>query len=117
MEKNKALKRMVIHALLFTIACVVVISLFNYRLKNTIDIDTPTNAYIQTQSDIQNEYGKILGISPNPSYDTQSEESMIKAPYTIETEKAQLIVYVTLIKSDEEWKAVSFEIIEVIPNE
>ena len=49
--------------------------------------------------------------------DKKNDEFTIKTPYTVETETGRVIVYVTLIKCDEEWYATSLEVIEVIPNE
>lgn len=80
-------------------------------------IDNISIAYIRNSTDIQNEYGEIISIGKNILYETKNDESTIKTPYTIKTETGRVIAYVTLLKCDEEWKASSLEVIEVIPNE
>ncbi len=105
----------VIGILIFAVFAVIVITIFNSVSNNPIDNLSIT--YIRNSTDIQNEYGEIISIGKNILYKTKNDESTIKTPYTIETETGRVIVYVTLMKWNEEWTASSLEVIEVIPNE
>ena len=115
MRKNKILLLLIIGILIFAVFAVIVITIFNSVSNNPKD--NISIAYIRNSADIQNEYGKIISIGKNILYEPQNNESKIKTPYTIETETGRVIVYVTLMKCNEEWKASSLEVIEVIPNE
>lgn len=115
MRKNKMLLLLIIGILIFAVFAVIVITIFNSVSNNPIDNLSIT--YIRNSTDIQNEYGEIITVGKNILYETKNDESTIKTPYTIETETGRVIVYVTLMKCNEEWKASSLEVIEVIPNE
>lgn len=115
MRKNKMLLLVIIGILIFAVFAVIVITIFNSVSNNPIDNLSIT--YIRNSTDIQNEYGEIISIGKNILYETKNDESTIKTPYTIETETGRVIVYVTLMKCNEEWKTTSLEVIEVIPNE
>ena len=106
---------LIIGILIFAVFAVIVITIFNSVSNNPIDNLSIT--YIRNSTDIQNEYGEIITIGKNTLYETKNDESTIKTPYTIETETGRVIVYVTLMKCNEKWKASSLEVIEVIPNE
>ena len=113
--RKKILISFIICISIFVVFAVIVVTLFNSVSNNPIDnlsID-----YIQNNTDIQNKYGEIISIGRNILYKTEKDESSIKSPYTIETETGRVIVYVTLMKYDEKWEAISLETIEVIPNE
>ena len=112
MEKKKILLAGI---LIYAIFAIMVIISFNAVSKNPIDdISIP---YIRNNTNIQKEYGDIISVGRNVLYETQKDEFIIKAPYTIETETGRIIAYVTLEKGDKEWNASSIEIIEVILNE
>lgn len=115
MRKNKILLLLIIGILIFAIFAVTVITIFN-SVSNSL-IDNLSITYIRNSADIQNDYGEAISIGKNILYKTRNGESTIKTPYTIETKTGRVIVYVTLMKCDEEWKASSLEVIEVIPNE
>ena len=115
MKKNKILLLLVIGILIFALFAIIVITIFNSVSNNPIDNLSIT--YIRNNADIKNEYGEIISIGKNILYETKNDEATIKTPYTIETKTRRVIVYVTLMKCDEEWKASSLEVIEVIPNE
>lgn len=115
MRKSKILSLLIIGILIYAVFAAIVITLFNSISNNPIDNLSKT--YIRNNTDIQNQYGEIISIGKNVLYETRKDESTIQSPYTVETKTGRVIVYVTLIKSNEEWKAVSSEVIEVIPNE
>ena len=115
MRRNKMILLLIIVILIFAVFAVTVITIFNSVSNNPID--NLSISYIRNSTNIQNEYGEIISIGKNILYETKNDESTIKKPYTIETETGRVIVYVTLVKCDEEWKASSLEVIEVIPNE
>lgn len=115
MRKNKFLLLTIVGILIFAVFAAVVITLFNSVSNDPIDKISIT--YIRNGTNIQNEYGEILYVGKNILYETTRDDSTIKTPYTIETETGRVIVYVTLMKCNEEWKASSLEVIEVIPNE
>ncbi|MBR2353482.1 MAG: hypothetical protein IKC69_03055 [Clostridia bacterium] len=72
--------------------------------------------YIRTYPEtIEEQYGAIEYISKTVLYPTEKEKDRIRSPYSVETELADVIVYVTLEKKDGEWKAVSMEIVEAKP--
>lgn len=106
---------LIICVLVFSVFAGIVIILFNSVSNNPIDkIAIP---YIRQNTDLQNKYGEMIWIGKNVLYETKNEESMIKSAYTVEIESGRVIVYVTLIKSNGKWEAVSLEEVEVIPNE
>ncbi len=115
MKKNKILFLIIIGILIFAVFAVIVITIFNSVANNPIDNLSIT--YIRNSADIQNEYGEIVSIGKNILYEIKNDEFTIKTPYTIETKTERVIVYVTLMKCEKEWKASSLEVIEVIPNE
>lgn len=115
MRKNKILLILIIGILIFAVFAVIVITIFNSVSNNPID--NMSIAYIRNSAEIQNEYGEIISIGKNILYETKNDEATIKTPYTIETKTGRVIVYITQMKCDEEWKASSLEVIEVIPNE
>ena len=115
MKKNKIFKRILTGLFIYAIAFVVVLTLFNRMLNDPID--TIAIDYLRYETNISDEYGEIIHIGKNIAHKTQKEKVMIKSPYTVETEIGRVVVYVTLVESDGEWKAISFEIIKVIPNE
>ena len=105
----------IICVLLFSVFAGIVIILFNSVSNDPIDkIAIP---YIRQNTDLQDKYGELIWIGKNVLYETQEDDTMIKSPYTVEIKSGRVIVYVTLIKNDDKWKAVSLEEIEVIPNE
>ncbi len=115
MKKSKILVLFIICISIFVVFAILVVTLFNSVSKNPID--NLSKSYIYSNTDIQDKYGEIISIGKNILYETERNETSIKSPYTIETEMGRVIVYVTLMKYDEEWEAISLEIIEVIPNE
>ena len=115
MQKNKIRLFLIIGILIFAVFAAIVITLFYSVSKDPID--NLSIAYIRNNTEIQKEYGEILSVGKNILYETQKDEAVIKSPYTIETEMCRVIVYITLIKQDNAWKASLLEIIEVIPNE
>lgn len=115
MRKNKILLLLIIGILIFAVFAVIVITIFNSVANNPIDNLSIT--YIRNSTDIQNEYGEIISVGKNILYETKNDKATIKTPYTVETKTGRVIVYVTLLKCDEEWRASSLEVIEVIPNE
>ena len=114
MGKNKIILVLVIGILMFAAFATIVITLFNAVSNDPIDKLSTT--YIRHGSDIEQEYGEIIHIGRNVLYETQKDEATIRVQYTVETKTGRVIVYVTLTKYDEEWKADSSEVIEVIPN-
>lgn len=115
MKKNKTLLLFAICILIYAVFAVIVITLFNAVQNNPIDKLSIT--YIRNSPDVQNKYGEIIFIGKNVSYGTKREEAVIKSPYTVETKMGRVIVYVTLMKCDGEWEAISLEVVEVIPDE
>lgn len=115
MKKNKILLIAIICISIFAVFAVIVITLFHVISNDPVDNLSIT--YIRNSTDIPNEYGEIISVGKNILYKTKKDESIIKSPYTIETETGRVIVYVTLEKCDGEWNATSLEVIEVIPNE
>ena len=99
----------------YAVFAVIVITLFNSVSNDPIDNLSIT--FIRNSTDIQNEYGEIISVRKNILYETQNDESILRSPYTIETRLGRVIVYVTLMKCEGKWNAISFEVIEVIPNE
>lgn len=105
----------IICVLLFSVFAGIVIILFNSVSNDPID--KIAISYIRQNTDLQDKYGELIWIGKNVLYETQEDDTMIKSPYTVEIKSGRVIVYVTLIKNDDKWKAVSLEEIEVIPNE
>ena len=99
----------------YAVFAVIVITFFNSVSNDPIDNLSIT--FIRNSTDIQNEYGEIISVRKNILYETQNDESILRSPYTIETRLGRVIVYVTLMKCEGKWNAISFEVIEVIPNE
>ena len=115
MKKNKILSTIIICIAVYVVFAAIVITLFYSILFNPIDnISVP---YIRNETNIENEYGEIIHVSRYVLYKTEKSDDRIKAPYSVETPKWDVKVYVTLVKSEGEWQPVSFEVIEVDPNE
>ena len=112
MSKKKLLFLIIILYILFAI---VVITAFYRVSRNPIDQIAIT--YIRNDSYISSNYGNIVHVGKNVLYETIKSDSTIKSPYTIETEKCRVIVYVTLSMVDQKYEAISLEVIEVIPND
>lgn len=113
--KKKTLTLFVICISIYVVFTAIVVVSFHSISNNPIDNLSIT--YIRNSTDLQNKYGEITHIGKNILYKTEKNETSIKSPYTIETEKGRVIVYVTLTKREEAWEAISLEIKEVIPNE
>lgn len=113
--KNKTLLLLIIGILIYVVFATIVITSFNYVSNNTIDKIAIT--YIRNSSDIQQNYGEIIHIGKNILYETKNDKSIIKSPYTVETETGRVIVYITLVKCNEDWEVTSLEVVEVITNE
>lgn len=105
----------IICVLLFSVFAGIVIILFNSVSNDPID--KIAISYIRQNTDLQDKYGELIWIGKNVLYETQEDDTMIKSPYTVEIKSGRVIVYVTLIKNNDKWKAVSLEEIKVIPNE
>ena len=114
--KKKALLIITFCIAMFAVFATIVVVLFNSVSKNPIDQISCT--YLRHDCpDIESEYGNIIYIGRNVLHKVQKEGSTIKTPYTIETETDCVTVFVTLTKSGDGWNAVSYEVIEVKPNE
>lgn len=113
--KKKLLTIFIIGIAIYAVFAIVVLTLFNIISKDPIDKISIT--YLRNDTNIQSEYGEIISIGRNVLYKTIKEESTIKKTYTVETQSGRIIVYVTVTKYNNEWRASSFEVVEVIPNE
>lgn len=76
-------------------------------------MDKAAMTYLWNSADVKERYGEITHIGRYLLYKTEKTENTVKASYDIETETGIVRVYVTLINDDEEWEAVSYEVIEV----
>ncbi len=76
-------------------------------------IDKAAMIYLWNDSGIDEEYGEIKHVNKNISHKTEKNNNTIRAPYMVETEEYQILVYVTLENNNGNWVAVSFEAEEV----
>ena len=115
MKVNKTVKILIIfYSTIIVLGVIIAIISYNI-LNNPIDMISIT--YLRRDTNIEDEYGEIVHIGKNVFHKTKKDESTIISPYTIETQNERIVVYVTLTKNKEEWTAVSYEIVEVRPNE
>ena len=113
MSKKKIIACIVLCCLcLYALFATVVFVLFHMVRYNPIDAISST--YIRNNEEFQMQYGEIVHIGKNVLHRTEKSEFYIKSPYTVETNASRVVVYITLIKEDGDWKAVSLEIIDVI---
>lgn len=92
----------------------IVLLLFN-RVYND-PMDATARTYIYTECpELSEEYGEINNILRNTKYKKQKSDTTTVAAYTLVTDTNDVVVYVTLEKSGEEWKALSYEVLEVRP--
>ena len=105
-------KRIIIIPLVLFIAyALIVYFLFNSILHDPISkIAIP---YLRNNTDLQKDYGEIIYIGKNVFYKTYEEDGTLRVPYSLETEKGNIVVYVTLLAIDGDWEPNSLEIIEV----
>lgn len=109
--KKRVLFIIAIGVLSFAVFSTFIVIGFNCVSKNPIDIIA--KEYIISNSNIENEYGEIISMGRNFKYESTENEKEIKRPYSVETKTVTVMVYVTLIKQNEEWVANSLEIIKV----
>ena len=96
----------------YLIFFVLIRTLFYMKLNNPFD--NAASLYIREHSDdIVEEYGEINIILRTIEYRKIKSEDYMKVPYNIETDTNYISVYVEFEKEGDEWKAQSYEIIEV----
>lgn len=110
--KKRIIKWFLIAFVIYAVFALICIILFNAIRNNPIDKISMT--YLRHETDIPDIYGEIIHIGRNIVKKTEKSETVIRAPYGVETERYEITVYVTLEKADGEWKAVSYEVIKVI---
>ncbi len=115
MKKKSVFRILLIALVSFLVFAAIVMTLFHAVSSNPVDKIAMT--YIWNDSNIESEYGKIVHIGRNIVHKAEKDDSTIKTAYTVETETGRVVVYVTLVKRGEEWRASSWELIEVKPNE
>lgn len=113
-NKKRILKIFGIIALVYVVFAIVVLTLFHYVSTNPMDKAAMT--YLWNSTDVEDRHGEITHIGRNLLYKTEETETTVKAPYTIEAGSDFVTVYVTLVNNEEEWEAVSYEVIEVKEN-
>ena len=112
---KKAILVIAISLVAFIIFALIVILIFNAMINNPYDnISIP---YIYDDTDIAVSYGDIVSVKRNTLYEKTDLEFYKKIPYSIETKNCRIIVYVAIENENNEWKAISYEIIKVIHNE
>lgn len=111
-NRKRILKIFGIIVAAYVVFAIIILILFHYVSTNPMDKAAIT--YLRSSADVEERYGNIIHIGRNLLYDAKESESSVKAPYTLETENGLVTVYVTLlINGDENFKAVSYEVIEV----
>lgn len=100
-------------SLLFTFFVFAVIStIFNYIRYN--DVDRKAVDYIRCESNIADEYGEILYVARKVTRKTIRTDDMMKKSYAIEFTDKEIVVYVEFISKEDGWKAVNYEVIEIM---
>lgn len=115
MQKKKVFLILLIAIVSFLVFAAIVITLFHSVSSNPVDKIAMT--YLWNDSNIESEYGEIVHIGRNIIHKAEKDDTTTKTAYTVETETGRVDVYVTLVKHGEEWRASSWELIEVKPNE
>ena len=109
---KKIWKVLLIVLVAYVVFAGVVLALFLWIQKNPVDVAACD--YIRDQSTISQEYGEIHHVARKVMmYKTEKKEDYVRAPYSVETDTAKLVVYVTLEKREGIWEAVSYEIVRV----
>ncbi len=114
MKKRKIKKIILISVLIYVVFASIVIIMFNAISNDPIDAKATT--YIRNNCQEIVEYGDIEYIGRSVFYKTIKEDALMKYPYTVETTKGRVKVYVTFEKNADEWVATSLEIIDIITN-
>lgn len=95
MDKKKILKISAICVTIYTVFAILVILIFNSIYNNPID--NIAKIYIRDNTNIEEQYGKIVSIGKNMLHKTKKTESLIKSPYTVHTKDERVVVYITLM--------------------
>ncbi|MDE6148788.1 MAG: hypothetical protein K2F81_01660 [Ruminococcus sp.] len=107
--KNRKFKIISIILLIYLLfATVVLICFYSIRNNPTDKIAMP---YVWNDKDFQNQYGEISSVCRYHGYETKKTEKEMKVPYVVETKNYN--VYVILQKNDDDWDAVSLDILDV----
>ena len=102
---------------IFIMACIhivfvtIVFAMF-HAIRND-PIDQIAMPYIWADEEMQTEYGSVFLVSRNVTRKIKKTENTMDVPYSVETDDKCLTVYVQLEKQEENWTAVSIEIIKV----
>ena len=112
MENKKLFKSLVLGLILgFLVFATIVTILF--RLVQNNPQDQVAMTYLRHEESFLEEYGEPITIGRNliePKEKTKNGEVL---PYTVETSKLRLLVYVTLERNEKNWHAVAFDLREV----
>ncbi len=111
MSKNKVIKIIILISVIFVLFATIVIVLF-YRIRNN-PIDKIAMPYIWSSDSIEEEYGTIESVSRFVVEKTEETDSTLSVPYSVQTDKYQVILRVNLIKNNDTWKAISYEVKKV----
>lgn len=118
MEKTifKGKKLKIILIILFVYLLFAAIVLINFYFTKNDPLDKIAMPYIWQNEDLEKQYGDISSVFRYIGNEVEKNETRIKVPYSVRTEKYRVIVYVILEKNEENWEAKSLEILEVIEN-
>lgn len=116
MIKNKMLKnrkfKIIATILLLYLFFATVILIGFYSIRNN-PTDKIAMSYVWNDKDFQNQYGEISSVCRYHGYEITKIEKEMKVPYVVETKNYNVYVYVNLQKNDNDWDAVSIDIIDV----
>lgn len=115
MKKRKVLIVVIAVLLLYAVFAIVVTTLFHSIQNDPIDVIAIP--YLRYDTNIEEEYGEIKHIGKNLLYETKKSDNRIESPYGLETENGHIIAYVTLVKEENEWVPISYDIVEVRTND
>lgn len=111
MLKNRKFKIIATILLIYLFfATVILIGFYSIRNNPTDKIAMP---YVWNDKDFQNQYGEISSVCRYHGYEITKIEKEMKVPYVVETKNYNVYVYVNLQKNDNDWDAVSIDIIDV----
>ncbi len=95
----------------FLIFASVVLFLFN-RIQNN-PVDQVAITYIRHCDEIIESVGEIKSIGRYVVSKVEKVGNTITVPYSVETQNSRAVVAVTLIKNEETWEVISYEIRKV----
>lgn len=111
MSKNKIIKIIILISVIFVLFATIVVILF-YNVRNN-PVDKIAMPYIWDSNSIEEKYGTIESVSRFVVEKIEETDNNLSVPYSVQTDKYEVILRVNLIRSNDTWEAMSYEVEKV----